>query len=219
MWDDPLMYTWVELVAPLGAQARACRFGKDWAKSWMFVANRLRLALTSGCRVPPLSEAELHPYISDLWQILGIPESQALDTLHIHPGQPFRLKLWTKLADFLTDADVPVGVNEQLAPSPAWPQHKGTVSQGDPLLQCHDSWKSVADQAEIVQQLIDEEVESGFIEPIPGGMSQLKESYEEIAVGKLGLVLAEGRVVDSSLSNVTSNTTLRITCFFHVSQM
>ena len=39
-WDDPLMYEWVHIVAPYVAQASACKFGKDWAKTWMFVSNR-----------------------------------------------------------------------------------------------------------------------------------------------------------------------------------
>ena len=39
-WDDPLMAQWVHTVAPFAAQASACQFGKDWAKAWMFVANR-----------------------------------------------------------------------------------------------------------------------------------------------------------------------------------
>ena len=39
-WDDTMMYEWVHVIAPFAAQACACQFGKDWAKSWMFVANR-----------------------------------------------------------------------------------------------------------------------------------------------------------------------------------
>ena len=31
-WDDPMMYEWVQMVAPYAAQASACKFGKDWAK-------------------------------------------------------------------------------------------------------------------------------------------------------------------------------------------
>ena len=39
-WDDPLMVQWVHTVVPFAAQASACQFGRDWAKAWMFVANR-----------------------------------------------------------------------------------------------------------------------------------------------------------------------------------
>ena len=39
-WDDDLMSQWVHTVTPFAAQASACQFGRDWAKTWMFVANR-----------------------------------------------------------------------------------------------------------------------------------------------------------------------------------
>jgi len=39
-WDDPLMYHWVQAVAPYAAQACACMFDRDWLKAWMFVSNR-----------------------------------------------------------------------------------------------------------------------------------------------------------------------------------
>ena len=39
-WEDRLMYDWVHAIAPFAAQACACQFDKDWAKAWMFVANR-----------------------------------------------------------------------------------------------------------------------------------------------------------------------------------
>ena len=103
-----------------------------------------------------------------------------------------------------------MGVNQTLAPSPAWPVHEGSVVDPEPLLQCSDSWKSAQDHPDIVDQLIAEELQAGFIELVPGGLSELQESYIRTAVGKLGAVLAEGRsprlVVDSSISNVTSNT-------------
>ena len=49
-WDDPLMVQWVHTVAPFAAQASACQFGRDWAKAWMFVANRPDiLAVAKSC--------------------------------------------------------------------------------------------------------------------------------------------------------------------------
>jgi hypothetical protein len=47
---------------------------------------------------------------------------------------------------------------------------------------------------------------------VPGRLAELKQQFERTAVGKLGVVIAEGRsprlVVDSSISNVTSNTVI-----------
>ena len=57
-----------------------------------------------------------------------------------------------------------------------------------------------------------EELDAGFIAHVPGGLAELKQQFERTAVGKLGVVIAEGRsprlVVDSSISNVTSNTVI-----------
>ena len=217
-WDDRLMYDWVHAIAPFAAQSCACQFDRDWAKAWMFVANRpaichlarscphpsqtilpkqlswpvppgriedggglpstalhmipqrhdklaslrsrwfkrlsdsrqclkITAALLSGCKEPPLSESELMPYIDDMLEILECPPGDFL--LDISPGQPFRLKLWHRLATFLQDPDadfllqlpqgVHLGVNQPLTPSPAWPQHLGTLPEEVPLQDCLDS--------------------------------------------------------------------------------
>lgn len=85
-----------------------------------------------------------------------------------------------------------------------------------PLLTCESAWKSALDEPEIVNELLTQEVQEGFIAVIPGGLQQLKQQYAHFAVGKLGLVQAPGRsprlVVDSSISNLTSNTLLPIIC-------
>ena len=86
----------------------------------------------------------------------------------------------------------------------------------EPLLNHTDSWKSATDYPDTVQQLLQEEFDAGFIAIVPGGLPELQRQYNRTAVGKLGLVLAPGRsprlVVDSSISNVTANTQIPITC-------
>ena len=342
-WDDQLMYEWVHSVAPFAAQACACQFDRNWAKAWMFVANRpeidyvarscphpegthepivgvrlpdgtfksrltaeypqqlaqalayiirpylttghqtlrvsewqailpkqltwsqppgriedggglpssalqvappgpdklatlrakwfqrlsdskqclkITAALRSGCKEQPLSPEELKPYIADMLVALDCPPGDLM--LDIAPGQPFRLQLWHRLATFLQDPDadfllqlssgVRLGVNEPLSPSPAWPQHTATISDDVPLQDCLDSWKSAQDHPDIVQTLIQEELEAGFIAHVPGGVPALKQMYSRTAIGKLGVVFAAGRsprlVVDSSISMVTANTVL-----------
>lgn len=171
-------------------------------------------ALMSSCKEPPLSHDELKPYVDDLCDILGCPPGDHL--LLVASGQPFRLHLWYHLASLLGDADAqflldlvkgaPLGVNETLTPSPAWPVHVGMVASPEPLLECSDSWKSAQDHPNVVAQLI-EELDAGFIELVPGGLQELHSRYDRTAVG---VVIAEGRsprlVVDSSISNVTANT-------------
>ena len=63
-----------------------------------------------------------------------------------------------------------------------------------------------------MDELIQEELEAGFIALVPGGVPDLQQQYQRTAVGKLRVVIAEGRsprlVVDSSISNVTANTVI-----------
>ena len=68
------------------------------------------------------------------------------------------------------------------------------------------------DQPDVVWQLLQEEIDAGFIERVPGGLAQLQLDHEHTAVGKLGLVCADNRaprlVVDSTVSGVTQNTSI-----------
>jgi len=156
-------------------------------------------ALLSGCKEPPLSQEELAPYIDDLIELLGCPPGDHL--LAVPPGQPFKLHLWYRLASFLGDSDahflldlvqgVPLGVNETLAPSPAWPTHTGTVANPEPLLQCSDSWKGAQDHPDIVDQLVEEELQAGFIELVPGGLNFRLLIAEQLLVS-LALSLLRG---------------------------
>ena len=180
---------------------------------------KITAALTSGCKEHPLTDADLQPYIDDMLEVLDGPPGDHL--LQIPAGQPFRLYLWHTLVRFLSDPDaefllnlvhgVPLGVNEPLKPSPAWPVHDGVVSNPEPLVVCHDSWNA-SDHPSIVEDLIQEELAAGFIALAPGQVPELQEQCQRTAVGKLGVVIAEGRsprlVVDSSISNVTSNTVI-----------
>lgn len=182
---------------------------------------KITAALTSGCKEPPLSDTDLQPYIEDLLHILGCPPGDHL--LHRMPGQPFRLHLRHKLAAFLGDPvakfltelpfGVPLGVNEPLTPSPAWPVHTGVISRPEPSVECLvDAWKSAQDHLDIVENLIQEEIEAGFIAHVPGSIPELQSQFSRTAIGKLGVVIAPGRsprlVVDRSISNVTANTVL-----------
>ena len=177
--------------------------------------------LESGNPAPPLSEAELQPYLADLLDVFQAQHMESQLAL-IAPGQPFRLHLWKLLVSTWDDCDAPfldilaegvrLGVNGSLAPSPAWPHRTGVIPDDQPLIECTSSWKSALDHPSLVRALIAAEVSEGFIAHVPGGIKSLNEHYEQVAVGKLGIVLAEGRsprlVVDSSVSNVTANTVI-----------
>jgi hypothetical protein len=59
-WDDPLMYHWVQAVAPYAAQACASMFDRAWLKAWMFVSNRPDIfAVARSCPHPPGSHQQI----------------------------------------------------------------------------------------------------------------------------------------------------------------
>ena len=194
-----------------------------WSSTLFDTKDCIKIAahIQQGREGPPLSELELQPYLHGLLHFLHI-ENNANEMLKIQPGQPFRLNLWQALANFMDDPETPffsqlregvrLGVGSSLQPSPCWPTQEGSPPDDIPLINCTSSWKSALDHPAEVNELIQEEVAAGFIAKIPGGLSELQATYTTTAVGKLGLVQAEGRsprlVVDSSISNVTSNTVI-----------
>ena len=177
----------------------------------------------TGSKEAPLSEAQLQGFLDDVRDFLHLPESAWKDCLHISPGQPVRLELWKLLLREMNDPDVNfldelntgvrLGVHNGIMASPLWPVQPSTVSDDQDLVQCESSWKSALDQPDVVWQLLQEEIDAGFIEKVPGGLAQLQTDHAHTAaVGKLGLVCAENRaprlVVDSTVSGVTQNTSI-----------
>ena len=81
-----------------------------------------------------------------------------------------------------------------------------------PLECCTSAWQSAPSDLPSVDNLVQEELQQGWIREVAGGLPALREQYRLCAVGKLGLVQAPGRpprlVVDSSVSAATENTVL-----------
>ena len=176
----------------------------------------------TGSKDAPFTDAHLQGFLDDMLEILRVPESARQAVLDITPGQPFRLELWKLLLREMHDPDVKfldelntgvrLGVHNDIIASPLWPAQPSTISDDQDLIQCESSWKSALDQPDVVWQLLQEEIDAGFIERVPGGLEQLQAEHSHTAVGKLGLVCADNRaprlVVDSTVSGVTQNTSI-----------
>eukprot|EP00435_Cladocopium_sp_Y103_P026209 s1025_g6.t1 len=109
-------------------------------KSWQNLLPAKLVWPTRDYRVedaPPLSQHEREPYMHDLLAVLDTGD-QFSHLLHITPGQPFRLRLWKTLVSTWRDPGssffdmleegVPLGVNQPLQPSPAWPINQSMLS-------------------------------------------------------------------------------------------
>ena len=197
----------------------------SWSRRFLRdgLAVRIAAALNSGSREPPLSDSELEPFLSDLRSFLGVSDDATWSLLlQVQPGQPFRLELWHRLCLACSDPDteyfdllregVPLGISSPIPAckvmTPPGPPDAANI----PLQHCESSWKSAIDHSEIVDELLLEELAQGWIATVPGGDDELRREFPVSAVGKLGVVLAEGRpprlVVDSSVSGVTCHTVL-----------
>ena len=179
--------------------------------------------LVSPSKEPPLSDAALQPFLSDLRSFLRIDREDIWQRLlQVDPGQPFRLNLWHCLSVLTRDPDmdffkllhegVPLGIGTPIPvckvlfpPDPP----SDTVL---PLQHCDSAWKSALDHADLVDELLEAELREGWIRSVPGGDAELQHKYSHTAVGKLGVVVSPDRpprlVVDSSISGFTSNTAL-----------
>ena len=185
--------------------------------------NRLLSSLNSASRDPPLSDVDVEPFLSDLRQWLGISDTPTWHKLlEVEPDQPFRLNLWHAFALILKDPDadffpllhdeVPLGIGSTIPPCkvllPPDPPDSPTI----PLQHCESAWKSALDNPTVVDDLLQAELQAGWIKPVRGGDSELRQRYRVTAVGKLGVVIDPDRpprlVVDSSISGVTCHTCL-----------
>ena len=197
----------------------------SWSRRFLTggVAGRIAAALNSGSRDPPLSDSELEPFLLDLRSFLGVSDDATWSQLlHVQPGQPFRLELWHRLCLACSDPDteyfdllregVPLGISSPIPACKVMAPPAPPDAADIPLQHCESSWKSAIDHSEIVDELLLEELAQGWIAVVPGGDDELRREFPVSAVGKLGVVLAEGRpprlVVDSSVSGVTCHTVL-----------
>eukprot|EP00435_Cladocopium_sp_Y103_P036118 s3286_g9.t1 len=149
-----------------------------------------------------LTDSELESVRSELVDFLishGYPCST-----QIAPNQPFLLEAWAAMAQFTGDPDftlpellqagVATGILEPIQPSGIWdPVLEEATS--DPELSVHlEPWGSAKKSPELTWELIQKNLDTGHLVEIPGGEFEARARWgKNIAAGKLGVVVAEGR--------------------------
>lgn len=84
-----------------------------------------------------------------------------------------------------------------------------------PPLSIHlDNWQSSRDRPELTDELVQEEIEKGFVEVFEGSLQDAQQRWPRgLAVGRLGIAMSDSRpprlVVDSSVCGTNSNCTVR----------
>ena len=148
------------------------------------------------------------------------PTCTSHDCLLVSPGQPFRVKLLQAFAARTQDPDgnlgtlmqegVPAGILQPIPSSMQWQQRQQNL-QGDDLddthlLRCQGNWTQASKNPELLQQLLSQEIEHGWVKPFAGDRAAVSRTWPEgSAIGKLNIVTAEGKelrlVLDDSICN------------------
>lgn len=197
---------------------------KTLRHNWMqlIMKNRMDVQLVASLQQqsndPPFTSQQLAPFTQFLVEFLeaqGYPVSWDIPS-----DQPMHLHILYSLQKILGDPDValfpyllegvPTGFDGPIQPSNCFPLSQPDESAESPLLSVHHcNWSSAEDHPDEVRALIDEEVKNGWVTPFHGSLSDAQEQWPlGVAVGKLGLVLAEGRnprlVVDNTVCGVNA---------------
>lgn len=103
---------------------------------------------------------------------------------------------------------VPLGIHEEITPSGCFPLQAQDAEFDPPLLTVHHTnWSSAEDDPATVQELIDKEVNAGWVDIFLGSLAEAQQFFEHgLAIGKLGLALSDSRpprlVLDSTVCGV-----------------
>ncbi|CAE7939618.1 unnamed protein product, partial [Symbiodinium necroappetens] len=142
----------------------------------------------------------------------------------VKPGQPYCLKALERLSTLLGDKDtslfpalqqgVPTGFDGDIPRSHTLrPRRESEPDSGHDLVVCEGNWQGAESDPGLLQELIQEEIDAGFLEEMPS----LEAAYERwgkerVAVGKVNIVKAPGRasrlVLDNSVCNTNQNCTV-----------
>ena len=192
---------------------------KDLLKSlrqmWIkpILTTKLHTKVVDACKNhqsdPFVSEDELLPFLDDIQH--SFPSISLDFTIPDH--QPFRLHLFHSLLLLSKDPDpkiatllqegIPSGAFSQLEPVGLWETNCSISSDYPDLVVCHDNWTSANHNPDTTRQLIQKELDDGFIEELPDIATAEQRWPKGIALGKLGVVHADNRdprlVLDSTI--------------------
>ena len=194
----------------------------DLAKQWTSWArtkqldSRILAHFAQAKPDAPLTEKEVQEAIEILYTAL---QDTAPANTEPEAGQPYRLRILSKLGIATQDPDlallahleqgVPTGVITPLPSSHQWPRANDTSEQAEAIQldMCEGNWKAAEEHPEEVRALIQKEIEQGWVIETHMTLEQAKKHWPKgTALGKLNLVLAEGRdprlVLDSTICGV-----------------
>jgi hypothetical protein len=90
---------------------------------------------------------------------------------------------------------VPLGIDEDIQPSKCFPIQSSDTTFEPPLLSVHHTnWQSAEDEPSIVMELIQKELDAGWVAPFNGTLEEAQNFFQHgLAIGKLGLAISDSR--------------------------
>jgi hypothetical protein len=168
---------------------------------------------------PPFSDTGLEPFRQYL--VLWMQEHNLTIDWTIREHQPMHLGILQSISNFLDDEDsalfdsliegVPTGFNDHIPSSNCFAKKQDDDNLGRQPLSIHmDNWRSSSDRPELTDELVQSEVNQGWVEPFNGSIEDAQTRWPAgVAIGRLGIAISDSRdarlVVDSSIHAMFAN--------------
>ena len=134
----------------------------------------------SASKEPPLAHEDLQPFLSDVCSWLGVTDELTWQKLlSVDRGQPFRLNLWHALSLVMSDPDadffthlhggVPLEIGSDIPVCKVLLPPDSTDIPTIPIQHCESAWKSALNNPSVVDDLLQSELQEGWILPVRGG--------------------------------------------------
>ena len=185
---------------------------KGWHK-------RILAHFSAGINSPVFDDKEVQLMRTSLTELLqqhGLPINW-----DIPEHQPLALHILSSLSQLIKDPDkelfsnliqgVPTGFKHDIPLSHCFAQvEPDDDAMHEPLSVHMSSWKSAHDDEQITEELIQIELDRGWLEPYQGTLTEFQQEYPEgISIGKLGVATSPSRpprlVVDSTICGLNKN--------------
>ncbi|CAK9114858.1 unnamed protein product [Durusdinium trenchii] len=198
---------------------------RNWMK--MVIQNRLDKKLIAFCSTgssdPPFSDQDMRPFQESLEAFL---RSHGIEPdWHIRDNQPMYLRILQAFNQIMKDEDthlfqrllngVSTGFQHDFPPSGCFPPNDRPHELNEPLSIHMSNWQSAEENIELTRELVQEEIDKGWVFRFPGTVAEAQASYPcgviypcGVAVGKLGVAITETRpprlVVDNSVCGLNN---------------
>ena len=196
---------------------------KEW-QQWLLekhVPARLSQHVSAHLETPLFTEAETAWLRASFCRFSATLSPSSGWDFEIAKGQPYCLTALERLSTILGDKDtslfpalqqgVPTGFDDDIPRSHTLrPRRDADPDEGHDLLVCEGNWQGAESDPALLQDLIEEEMASGYLEEVPSlEAAYARWGQDRVAVGKVNIVKAPGRsprlVVDNSVCNTNQN--------------